>query len=80
MIYAMIFLALLIVETCYLVVHQRMYKPIGGLLISKTDEGYNIGVGLYTGYYIEDALAKKYVVLEVDTNFNFLDSHENQTL
>ena len=80
MVYAIILLAVLVGLLSFLVAFLRFYEPIGGLLISETDEGYNVGVGLYVGYTVEDALSRKFVVLKVDKDFVFPNSHENQTL
>ena len=68
--------ALLLIAITYIVVTNRMHKPVGGLLvdISEDQTSARVGVALYKDYDILTIANRKYVVLEVDTSFKISDN------
>ena len=64
-------IAIIFILVTYIVVHNRSYKPVGGLLvdIAKDKTSARIGVALYKKHDILEISSRKYVVLEVDNSF-----------
>ena len=69
-------IVLLVIAITYIVVTNRMNKPVGGLLvdISEDQTSARVGVALYKDYDILTIAERKYIVLEVDTSFKISDN------
>ena len=68
-------IAIIFILIVYIVVRERSYKPVGGLLvdISEDKTSARVGVALYKDYDILEISSRKYVVLEVDNSFKLSD-------
>lgn len=69
-------IVLLVIAITYIVVTNRMNKPVGGLLvdISEDQTSARVGVALYKDYDILTIAERKYIVLEVDTSFKISEN------